>query len=360
MRVGLDYHPAVTHAPGVGRYARELVRALVRLDEPGFELGLADVGRDRPTLVEPALGLADAPHPPRRVVSRQGRRLFSLLGRSADGILGGVDLFHRMLPDWPPVKRARELIAVAELPPAGSPVDGALRGVLARAEVLVFSAQTAATLTADYGVEAERIHPVPVGCDHWCRDLGAEPVPRRSPPQVVVLGSLHPRRRPERVLRALEVLKRRRRECHLLYVGARSDHADAFLRDALGGSIARDWVLWNSNAAEADMARILAGSSAMVHLTEGEETAVTPLEGLAFGMPVVASAIPPFEEALGDAARLVTPEEEEDPTALAEALDQALAESDDEDAQARRRAVAARFTWQANAEATAAVYRSLA
>ena len=28
-RIGLDYWPATTHAPGIGRYARELVRALV-------------------------------------------------------------------------------------------------------------------------------------------------------------------------------------------------------------------------------------------------------------------------------------------------------------------------------------------
>ena len=29
-RVGIDYLQAVSHAPGVGRYAREMVRALVR------------------------------------------------------------------------------------------------------------------------------------------------------------------------------------------------------------------------------------------------------------------------------------------------------------------------------------------
>ena len=43
MRVGMDYLAAVTHPPGVGRYVRELVRAVVRLDErPAlalFELG---------------------------------------------------------------------------------------------------------------------------------------------------------------------------------------------------------------------------------------------------------------------------------------------------------------------------------
>ena len=42
-RVGLDLWPATTHAPGAGRYARELVRALARLTAPP-RLSLLDVG----------------------------------------------------------------------------------------------------------------------------------------------------------------------------------------------------------------------------------------------------------------------------------------------------------------------------
>ena len=43
MRVGIDYWTAPTHAPGVGRYVRELVRALARRpDAP--ELALLELG----------------------------------------------------------------------------------------------------------------------------------------------------------------------------------------------------------------------------------------------------------------------------------------------------------------------------
>ena len=38
LRVGLDYLPATTHWPGVGRYVREFVRALVRLEGTSGDL----------------------------------------------------------------------------------------------------------------------------------------------------------------------------------------------------------------------------------------------------------------------------------------------------------------------------------
>src|SRR6185503_17172704 len=157
-----------------------------------------------------------------------------------------------------------------------------------------FSDATAAALRARYGLAPERVHRVPVGADHWLRDLPAHPLPKKDPPQILVLGSLHPRRRPERVLRALEVLHRARHPAHVLFAGPRTEHTQAFLHDHLGPSSASEQVLWNHGAGEADMARLLAVSSCLVHLSAAEETAVTPLEGVAFDLPVVASRLPAF------------------------------------------------------------------
>jgi glycosyltransferase involved in cell wall biosynthesis len=361
MKIGIDHHPARTHWPGVGRYSRELVRALVRLDDAP-EIALSDAGSAKRTIGEPALGLAPGPEvqrTPRSFSSGMGRRMFSALKRSADGMVGGCDLFHRMLPDWPPVAKAREVIAVSELFEPGSERDRALAACLARADAITFSDATGAELVRRYGLAPERIHRTPVGCDHWLRDLPADrerwPA-RKDPPQVLVLGAVHPRRRPERVLRAIEVLRRERRPVHVLYVGPRTDRSDAFLREDLGSSVARDNVLWNPNAEEASLARIFATSAAMIHLTEGEETAVTPLEGVAFGLPVLASRIPAFAQDLDGAARLLDPAEEEDPALLAGALKEAL-DADGPDARAARAAHAAEFTWRRCSEATLEVYR---
>ena len=175
-----------------------------------------------------------------------------------------------------------------------------------------------------------------------------------------MLGSLRARRRPGVILRALEELKRRRVEVHALYVGgARGGEAERFLRGELAGSIARDRVLWNHEAAERDMPRIVAASTVLVHLSEDEATAVTPLEAFAFGIPVVASRLPAFEEALGGLATLVARDEEQDPIALGERIEAAVAAADDEQARARRVALAAEHTWARNAAATVEVYRKL-
>jgi glycosyltransferase involved in cell wall biosynthesis len=358
VRVGIDHHVARTQAPGVGRYSRELVRALVRLDQCP-ELLLLDAGRGARSIGEPALGLADAPRPPRVVSSRLPRRLFKVLHGSADRALGGVDLFHRMLPAWPPVARARQVLGVSELFEPGSQRDRELAAALAEADALVFSDATARALRARYGVPPQRIHRVPVGADHWLRDLPARPPPKLDPPQLLVLGGLHPRRRPERVLRAVEALHGARRPVRLLFVAARNAHSEAFLRQHLAGSAAAELVLLDHAAGEGDMARILAASSCLVHLSAGEETAVTPLEGAAFDLPVVASRVPAFEEDLGEAAELVDPAAEEDPKALAGAIERALDGAADPARRAARAAAAARCTWAANAAATVAVYRRL-
>ncbi len=356
MKVGLDYFPAVTHAPGIGRYARELVRAMVRLPDCP-ELHLLDLGRGERTIGEPALGLADAPHEPRVVRSTQSRRMFSLLRRSADGLLGGVDLFHRTRAGWPPVARAKEILPIAEFPPDDAELAEAARSAAA---VLVFSSNAAAEVERRYGVPADRIHRVPVGCDHWTRDLGGEMPPKKDPPQILVLGSLRERRRPGAVLRAVEELKRRRVPCQLLYVGGeRGGESEHFLRAELGESIARDLVLWNRQAKESDMAKILASSSLLVHLSEGEETAVTPLEAFSVGVPVVASRLPAFEEALGDLATLVDRDVEEDALALSERFEAAIASAADDAACAKRGALGAENTWEKNAAATVDVYRKI-
>jgi glycosyltransferase involved in cell wall biosynthesis len=78
-------------------------------------------------------------------------------------------------------------------------------------------------------------------------------------------------------------------------------------------------------------------------------------EAMAYGAPLVASAATALPEVVGDAGRLVDPD---DPQAWATALEGLLV---DEGERARLVAAgrerAARYTWAANAEALAAVYR---
>jgi hypothetical protein len=295
----------VAHASGPGRYARELVRALVRLPEAP-ELGLYEVGRARRSVHASELGLQGA----------RARRISSVLPRRlrgpADLAFGGVEIFHRILPGTPRVARARTSIALAELPAPGSAAERAwsaeLRGAAA---VFVFCEDYRARVAQRFGLPPERMHTVAVGCEHWARRLEA-PLPRADPPRVVALGAC--------------------------------DHAP--LREALARlcTPARpiELVLARERGiGEAELPALVASASALVHLVADAGTAVTPLEALALGTPVVVPRLPAFVEALGSEACWAEP--------LAEALERALASARDPEARRARIARARAFSWERSA-----------
>lgn len=362
LTVGLDYLPAVCHPPGVGRYARELVRALVRLEDAP-RLALFEVGGGERVMEGAPLGLDAARTRVRRVRSRAPRRAVDwwhrLTGLGADSLLGGVDLFHRVRPDHPPAGGAPEVLAVAELPLPGSAAESVLARAAARAAaVVVFSEHYRTAVPERLGVPAERVHHTPVGCEHWAREVSAPP-PRAVPPRILALGALRAARHPAAVLAGFEELRAGGIDAELCFVGGPGDAADA-LRRALERSPCRDRVRWLSDVRERDMPELAGASSALVHLADDEGSPVTPLEAFGLGVAVVASRIPAFVEVLGGEAETVdTGAVVADPALLAEALARALEHPDRPEREAARRAIAARFPWEASARKTVEVWQHI-
>lgn len=355
-RVGIDYLPAVAHAPGVGRYARELVRALAPL-EARPTLHLFDVGGGARVMDEPHLGLAGCEGITRRTGPWPRRAVAALgaLGYGADRWLGGVDLFHRVLPEHPPVSRAPQVQPVAELPPAGSPADARLGDACRRAAaVVVFSEHYARAVPERYGLDPATVHVTPVGCEHWARLLDGPPPPPPRP-RVLVLGAARKARHPLLALGALEALREGGLDAELALHGHPGDAASE-LEEALGSSPHREAFRWERAPREADMPRTVAGATVLLHLADDEGSPVTPLEALRFGRAVVATDLPAFREALGHQARYVAPGAA--PAAVAEALAAAL-EEDDEAGRQQRVQLASGFTWHATAQATLAVWRAV-
>lgn len=367
LHVGFDYLPAVQHAPGVGRYVRELVRALARLED-GPRLALFEGGLGPRPLEGAPLGLADARVPVLRRRVRVPRRALGLLARcglGADRLVGGPQVFHRVHAGHPPLSRAPSTLAIAELPRAGSPAERAL-GDAARAAagVFVFDATYGARLAARFDLDAARVHCVPVGAEHWARDLAAlaqrdaldEPLAPRAPPELVVLGALRASRAPLRVLAAFEALTRGGVEARLCFVGHAGD-AEAPFRAALARSPARDAIEWSEAPRERDLPIVVGGATVLVHLAEDEGSAVTPLEAFRAGLAVVASDLPAFRAALGDAARYVA--HGDDAARLAEQFAAAIAEGRDATGRAARRRIAAPYTWDASARAHLDAWRRI-
>jgi glycosyltransferase involved in cell wall biosynthesis len=193
-----------------------------------------------------------------------------------------------------------------------------------------------------------------VGCDHWVRGRHPSPLPE-GPPELLVLGAPHSNRRPGTILAAYDRLLARGIDCRLHFVGGSPSQHDDFAREVA----ARSGVT-HDLPSETRLPEVVSRAAVLVHLNESEATAVTPLEAFSFGLAVVGSDLPAFREALdGEATLLETRAVDEDPDLLADCLAEALQGAGDEAARARRRAVAGRFTWKRNAEATVAVWREL-
>ena len=105
-----------------------------------------------------------------------------------------------------------------------------------------------------------------------------------------------------------------------------------------------------------DVPALYAGAAAVVTTTLLEGFGLTVLEGLASGVPVIASRVSAIPEVAGDAIRYG---EIRRPETYATAIDDAL-RSHDDDAAERGRVVARRYTWRATAQQTLAAYREAA
>lgn len=362
MRVGVDYLPATSHWPGAGRYARELVRALVGLEDRP-ELALFDVGRAERGVDPRALGLPFGDRRVTRVTRAIPRRALPFLagvGLDAARMLGGVDVFHHVNANGPPVRRARQVLAVAELPDRRSDAARMLRERARRMDALVvFCADWRLRAAEELGFELTRIHVTRVGCEHWRRALAELPAPD-APPRVLVLGATRDERRPLAVLRAFERLCERGIDARLAFAG-RDGAAESLLAGAVAASKHGARIARLRDVAEADLPELVARSSALVHLDPAAGTPVTPLEALAAGVPVVASRSPCFVEHLEGFAELVDDAESvREPAYLASAIERALAARGDGLALARRTAHARAYSWVRCAAETVRAWESAA
>ena len=245
-----------------------------------------------------------------------------------------------------------QLLPLTELPAIDSVAEQTMKRAMDKiGDVLVMSASGARAVERRLGLAPERIHRVPVGCDHWRRDLDGLPE-RSGVPTVLVLGALRPDRGHAAILAAVHRLRRRGREVRLSFLGRRGSSA-AELEQQLAGEDAFEWI---ESPPEVELPRRVASCSVLVHLAREELTAVTPLEAFSLGLAVVASPLEAFREALEEEAVWC---EDSGTDVLAEAIERALSTAEDEAATRRRVEIAARPPWSEHARATCAVWRTI-
>ena len=367
MRVAVDATPLIGAGTGVATFTRGAIGALAaRTDVELTAYGLTARGSSALAAAVPAgVRVADRPMPA------------GLLGRlwsrtdlaPAEWWTGPADVVHGTNFVVPPTRRAAAVVSVYDLTavryphlcaPASLRYPDLVRQAVARgAWVHTLASAIGEEVVELLGVPAERVRVVPSGLDR--ADAGThagDPATGRAiagaDRYVLALGTVEPRKGLPDLVRAFDRLAATRPDLHLVVVGPDGWGTQAF---AAAVALARhaDRVRrlgWVDAAARSDL---LAGARVLAVPSVYEGFGYPPLEAMAAGTPVVATAVGSLPEVLGSAARLV-------PGGDVDAFTDALAEVVDDDAVAGRLAAAgpphaARFDWATCADGLVDLYR---
>ncbi|MCX2726075.1 glycosyltransferase family 1 protein [Thermomicrobium sp. 4228-Ro] len=366
MRVALDFSPGVSQPAGIGRYARELVSALVSF--LGKDLVLFYGRVSHPVGCPPAgATLRRLPLSPVWLTRLWHRVRLPLF---LEMFVGHVDVVHGIDFLLPPT-RSPGVVTIHDLsylivPELGHPrlvqfLAATVPRTLASARRIVTVSEAVRTdLIRLYRVDPARVHVIYHGVGATFRPVErAQGTPLLASlgirdPYIVAVGTVEPRKGYPILLRAVERLLRERPDLQLVIVGS-SGWLSERLEEAILQAVRRDWVVWLRRIDDDLLAAIYSGARAFVTASYYEGFNLPLLEALACGVPAVATDLTVHREVAATAA-LYVPVDAPDP--LADALWNVL--SNEELAQRLRHAArerAAQFSWTKSAEQHLEVYR---
>jgi glycosyltransferase involved in cell wall biosynthesis len=376
LRVGFDATPAVRQGGGIGRYTRELLRAVAEVDQTTqFRLFYASpasaAGRTLPAL--PAN--FSVRHLPFDDIwlARVWHRAQAPI--PVEWITGRIDLFHS--PDFtlPPTRRGtRTLLTVHDLsfvrdPESAVPVLRAYlnqvvpRSVARADHVLADSQATRADLMALYGTPAEKISVLYGGVNEAFQPVRDAAVLRAAraryrlgqAPFILAVGTLQPRKNYTRLIQAFAQLGEP--DVNLVIAGGKG-----WMYEAIFAEVERlrlgERVIFAGFVADEDLPALYSAASVLAYPSTYEGFGLPILEAFACGTPVVTSTAACLPEVAGEAALLVPPT---DVAALAEALGRAYGDQPTRDRLIQAgNARARQFTWRAAAGQLIELYHRLA
>lgn len=324
MRIGLDYRPALVNREGIGRYTRELVRALHGMNfDPN--LGLFGYTLRGPRFSKKELGLEQsrAEMLRMRLPSRALPWLLKKMGKGVDDLVGGCEVYHHTQPNLLHVREAKEVVTIFDCIPsldADNPegpgymdpqtavrMTAAAKAMVARAElVLVPCRFVGAEVVLSLGVSPERVFVTPLGCDHVLAHLPPGGFPAASTPFVLTVSRVDRRKNHLRMLQAFEHLVRDGFPHRWLVVGP-AGYGSGDFEIALSRSSVADRIEWRKEVGDAELVRLYSQADLLLWPSLSEGFGLPPVEAMACGTPVVSSIVTSIPEVCGDAALLVEP-----------------------------------------------------
>ena len=373
----VDASPAVHHKAGLGRYAEDMIGALVQRSDPErYGVFYHDAARARPTAMIGALPAITSP------LGSYPWRLRALLSQLAnvgqDRALAGhgqVDLFHATEHLLPRLKRAPTVFTLHDLIFRAYPryhlprnwiyLQLAMPLFLRRATRVIcvsdwtrrdaerlYGLDPAKTTVIHEGVHA-RFAPDPGGA-RWREARAKYQLPDRY---ILALGTIEPRKNLLTLFDAIARLDNARLGEWAdvpLVVGGRQGWLTDETLAAVQARGLQGRIRFTGFIADEDLPAILSRAALFCFPSLYEGFGLPPLEAMACGAPVLSSNASSLPEVLGDAAEYAAPTDAE---AWARAIERILSNEDTRHALAARGPVqAGRFTWARAAAETATVY----
>ena len=376
-RIGIDYTSAARQQAGIGRYTRELVTTLLRMESAHQYVVFAATGGldgTRWASETERLRTASAGQPAASIrfrtlpisddwMARLWQRL--CLPAPVEMVTGGVDIFYS--PDFvlpPTYRKTRTLLTIHDLsfryfPEAFVPslrqyLERVVPRSIARSDlVLADSAHTQSDIIALFGAAPDKIRVLHGGVDPRFQP-DPEPGERERlqshygigvRPYVLSVGTLQPRKNYVRLIKAFaQVETSRLADPQLLIAGGQGWlYEDIFAEAARY----RDQVRILGFVDDADLPALYRNAALFVFPSLYEGFGFPVLEAMACGVPTISSNASSLPEVAGDAALLVDPLNVD---ALAEAMTCVLENADLSTGMISRGLVqAAQFTWERGA-----------
>lgn len=261
------------------------------------------------------------------------------------------DLSVVLYPEWHPAHRVRKF------------EENLRKGMERVAHFIAVSHHTRDDLCRVLGIAPERIDVVPLA--PRAHFLGASPGDIQSVRQkfslpgryLLFVGTLEPRKNVANLLRAYRDLSPKlRAKVPLVLAGGWGWNAEE-IRAELAHPDLTNSVCLTGYVSDGELAALTRGAVAMVYPSRYEGFGLPPIEAMACGTPVITTHCGSLKRVIGNAARIVEPDDLED---LTRAMIELITEPRLADQFRARGLVHVRpLTWQRTARETAAVYRRL-
>ncbi len=369
MRIAIDYTSAVQQHAGIGRYTRELIRALAQLDHDS-RYTLFSAGHDPEGYAWPSnFRTRELPLTDRHLAILWQRLRLPL---PVEFITGGADIYHS--PDFvlAPVLHAKRVLTIHDLsfmrlPECSSPplLEYLMRNVprsIERADlILADSESTQQDLVELLHVDPAQTRVVYAGIDpNFGEHLDVDTARKKyglQRPYILSVGTLQPRKNYVRLIKAFALLRQEQQvDIDLVIAGG-----NGWLYEEIFETITElgleERVHVTGFVDEADLPSLYAGAAVFAFPTLYEGFGMPVLEALACGAPVLTANTSSLPEAAGEAALLVDPLNIE---GMAEGLWRLLDERElRNELMSHAEEQLAKFTWPHAAADLLASYKSL-